>query len=970
MKRQSKKFLLTLLLIIGIGQLFAQVGNYKYVTVPNDPMNTRIYTLDNGLKVFMTVYKAEPRIQTYVVVASGSKCDPIETTGLAHYFEHMMFKGTPNYGTTNWEEEKVLLDQIEELFEKYRTLTDEKERKALYKTIDSISYEASKYFIANEYDKMMSFIGATGTNAFTSYDLTAYQENIPSNQLENWAKIQADRFLEPVLRGFHTELETIYEEKNMTLTNDSRKVFDAMFESLFAVHPYRVPVIGYAEHIKNPSMRNIKAFHQTYYVANNMAIALSGDFNPDEAIKIIDNYFGKLPSRPIPSLDIPEEKPITAPIIKEVLGPDAENLLIGYRLPAAAQVELPILEIFDRILSNSVAGLIDIDLVKKQKVLRASSGSYTLKDYSVYFLMGKPKEGQSLEEVKDLLLQQIERVKKGDFEEWLLQAIVNDVKLERIKQLENNASRAMMFVDAFSLGIPWDKYLETYEILNKVTKKDVIDFANKYFQNNYVVVYKKVGKDPNIQKIAKNKLTPIETNKDEESEFFKKIKETPVPDIAPVFLDFKKDIQFGEYTPDIPIWYIRNTENPTFNLRFVYDIGLENFKELPLAARYIKLLGTDKYSPEEISNEFYRLGISYSINIGEDKTYISISGLTENLPSGIDLVMHLLNNAKSNDTIYKNFINDLAKERTDATKNMMYIISALVSYSLYGENNPMMHTLSTKELSKMNPDDLLAFVKNLPKYSQKIYFYGDISLDELITIMKEHYHVNPPFNTLDNNYKFEIQPTDKNVMYWVNYDIPQSQLFMFSRGPKGYNPKLEPTVALFNEYFGGSMNSIIFQEMRERRALAYTAMSMYQLPPKNDDYAFCLSFIATQYDKMDSAINGFLTLLNNVPRSDNSLQLAKDGIIKSLRTERIIRDDIFFAYELAQDRGIDFDVRQIIFDEVPNLTFDDINNFANQYLKDNKYTYSIIGNKKDLPFKDLKKYGKAKEIKIFKILPN
>ncbi len=429
MKRQIKKFLLTLLLMIGIGQLFAQVGNYKYVTVPNDPMNTRIYTLDNGLKVFMTVYKAEPRIQTYVVVASGSKCDPKETTGLAHYFEHMMFKGTPNYGTTNWEEEKVLLDQIEELFEKYRTLTDEKERKALYKIIDSISYEASKYFIANEYDKMMSFIGSTGTNAFTSYDLTAYQENIPSNQLENWAKIQADRFLQPVLRCFHTELETIYEEKNMTLTSDSRKVFDAMFESLFAVHPYRVPVIGYAEHIKNPSMRNIMNFHQTYYVANNMAIAMSGDFNPDEAIKIIDNYFGKLPSRPIPSLNIPEEKPITAPITKEVLGPDAENLLIGYRLPAAAQVELPILEIFDRILSNSVAGLIDIDLVKKQKVLRASSGSYTLKDYSVYFLMGKPKEGQSLEEVKDLLLQQIERVKKGDFEDWLLQAIVNDVRL-------------------------------------------------------------------------------------------------------------------------------------------------------------------------------------------------------------------------------------------------------------------------------------------------------------------------------------------------------------------------------------------------------------------------------------------------------------------------------------------------------------------------------------------------------------
>ncbi|MFY9229504.1 MAG: insulinase family protein, partial [Bacteroidales bacterium] len=232
------------------------------------------------------------------------------------------------------------------------------------------------------------------------------------------------------------------------------------------------------------------------------------------------------------------------------------------------------------------------------------------------------------------------------------------------------------------------------------------------------------------------------------------------------------------------------------------------------------------------------------------------------------------------------------------------------------------------------------------------------------------YHVNPPFNILDNTYKFEIQPTDKNVMYWVNYDIPQSQLFMFSRGPKGYNPKLEPTVALFNEYFGGSMNSIIFQEMRERRALAYTALFFYQLPDKKDDYAYSLSFIGTQYDKLDGAIDGFITLLNDIPRSDNSIELSKDAILKSLRTERILRSDIFTAYEIALDRGIDFDVRKLVFDIVPTLTFDDIDNFAKENLKGKKFTYAIIGNKEDLPFKDLKKYGKIKELKVSKLLPN
>ena len=289
-------FMFAITLFINVrAQENTNVKHYKYETVNDDPLNARIYTLDTGLKVYMTVYKDEPRIQTFVVVAAGSKHDPHETTGLAHYFEHMMFKGSKNFGTSDYEKEKVLIEEIENLFEKYRTLTDEKERKDLYKIIDSVSVEASKYAIPNEYDKMMTAIGATGTNAYTSLEETAYIENIPSNQLENWAFIQADRFANPVLRGFHTELETIYEEKNMTLTSDSRKVFTALLEGLFPTHEYGTQTtIGTQEHIKNPSMKNIRDFHSKYYVPNNMAIALSGDFDPDEAIKIIDKHFGQL----------------------------------------------------------------------------------------------------------------------------------------------------------------------------------------------------------------------------------------------------------------------------------------------------------------------------------------------------------------------------------------------------------------------------------------------------------------------------------------------------------------------------------------------------------------------------------------------------------------------------------------------------------------------------------------------------
>lgn len=261
--------LLTVIMIAVMTTACDSKPKYAYEAVEGDPMNTRIYILDNGLKVYLTDNDESPRITAYIPVRVGGKNDPDETTGLAHYFEHLMFKGTTRFGTQNYELEKPLLDRIEQLFEVYRKTEDETERKAIYHQIDSISYEASKLSIPNEYDKLMAAIGANGTNAYTSYDVTCYTEDIPSNEIENWAKIQSDRFANAVIRGFHTELETVYEEKNMSLTDDGDKVIDSIFATLFKNHPYGThTVLGTQDHLKNPSITNIKNYYKEWYVPN------------------------------------------------------------------------------------------------------------------------------------------------------------------------------------------------------------------------------------------------------------------------------------------------------------------------------------------------------------------------------------------------------------------------------------------------------------------------------------------------------------------------------------------------------------------------------------------------------------------------------------------------------------------------------------------------------------------------------
>ncbi len=473
MNKRLKLSCLSLFLALVICSCSSQ-KKYSYETVPNDPLKARIYTLDNGLKVYLTVNKETPRIQTFIAVRVGGKNDPAETTGLAHYFEHLMFKGTDKFGTKDYAAEKPLLDAIEQQFEIYRKTTNEAERKAIYHTIDSLSYEASKYAIPNEYDKLMAAIGSTGSNAYTWYDQTVYQEDIPSNQIENWAKIQADRFENNVIRGFHTELEAVYEEKNMSLTRDNSKVQEAIFSSLFPKHPYGTQtVLGTQENLKNPSITNIKNYYKQWYVPNNMAICMSGDLDPDETIAMIDKYFGSLKPNPeLPKLDLPKEDPITAPIVKEVLGPDAESVALAWRFPGASSKDFEILQVVSQVLYNGQAGLIDLNLNQQQKVLNSygypMDGSQPVRSGEVHVagcivLVKQSQNGKS----------SIERLRAGKAMAQLMPQLVIDRWSENARnQAAENLFLLLKEMPVYQLTATMDE--QAVACLEKILKMDDI----------------------------------------------------------------------------------------------------------------------------------------------------------------------------------------------------------------------------------------------------------------------------------------------------------------------------------------------------------------------------------------------------------------------------------------------------------------------------------------------------------------
>ncbi|WP_400192205.1 M16 family metallopeptidase [Hymenobacter sp. B81] len=939
--------------------------DYRYTTVEGDPLKTRIYTLDNGLTVYLSDYDDAPRIQTYVAVRAGSKNDPHDATGLAHYLEHMVFKGTSKLGAQDVAAERAELNKIEALYEQYRGTRDAALRKKLYHQIDSVSGVAAKYAVANEYDKLMGAIGAKGSNAYTSVEQTVYQEDIPSNRVEQWASVQAERFGELVPRLFHTELEAVYEEKNRGLDNDFNKEFEALNRTLFPKHEYGTQTtIGTIEHLQNPSITAIKRYFEQYYVPNNMAVAMSGDLDYDQTIRIIDQYFGQLKAREVPGYTPAQEAPLTAPVVTEVKGPNAENVMLGFRFPGNATKDALVLRLIDKILTNGQAGLIDLNLNQKQAVLEAASFTDLNNDYSTHVLYGTPRQGQKLEQVRDLLLAQLDKVKKGDFPDWLIPAIINNEQLQRTKSYESNEARAGAFVAAFVARQDWKNYLQQFDDFGKLTKQEVMRVAQEYYGPGYALIYKRTGKDTSTPKVIKPAITPVPVNRDAASSYYQQVVTMAAPELQPAFLDFQSDIRQTEVKPGLPLLYTQNKENGLFDLYYVLDMGTNNDPRLGLAASYLQYLGTGKYSAAQLQQEFYKLGCSFSVNSGTDRIFVSLSGLDKNLEPALQLFEQLLRNPTPDAQALKDMVAGELKNRQDAKLNKSVILQqAMVNYVKYGPKNPFTHRLSEKQLKALKPQDLTALIKQIPSYQHRVLYYGPRATEELVTTLQNTHKTPAKLTPTPAAKEFDELPLQDRRVYWADYNMVQAEILFLTKG-EIYNKDIVPTVSLYNEYFGGNMGSIVFQELRESKALAYSATSRYANADKAGRSNYQLSYIGTQADKLPEAMAGMDALLNDMPAAEANLQVARQSIRNSIATERITKSDILFAYERAKRLGLDYDLRRDVYEQTANMSLDDLRKFQEAKVKGQPQTILVIGSKDRLNFKELGKYGPVKQLTL------
>ncbi|MGF1571436.1 MAG: insulinase family protein, partial [Sumerlaeia bacterium] len=707
------------------------------VTAPTstDLLQVYEYQLENGLQVYLMPNAESPRFYAEIAVRTGSRNDPAETTGLAHYLEHLLFKGTDQIGTTNFAAEKPHLDRITELYEEHFREDDPARREALYAQIDAEAQLAARYAIPNEFQQIYQVLGGDALNAHTWVDETVYKIDLPSNRIRQWAALESERFRKPIFRGFHTELQIVYEEKNRALDNKDRILYEALHRTLYLVHPYgQQTTLGTAEHLRRPSLVTIQNYYDTYYVPNNMAVIISGDIDINETMTSIIQYFGAFQAKPLPAEPTWDEPELNTVRRVEVNYPGEEQVAIAFRTAPAKSEDRFALELLDMILDNKTAGLINLNINLQQKAQSAGAYPQINNDFGSQTLWGIAKEDQTLEQVEALLLEQLTLIKNGNFEDDLIPSIVNDFRKSRQLELESNIARVERLRDVYLNKRSWAEARNDLDRYKTITKQDIIAVANRYFSSGYVVAYRRDA-EYKYEAIEPPKITQLTIEAGRESPFAKSIQAMPTNQIEPQYVDFKTDVARNVESEARTYYQAVNPVNQLFTLSIVVEKGTNHDPRLSLLASLMNKAGTESLNSEAFKKALYRLGTDFSYAAADNQTVVTISGLDDEFEASLQLLQNFLTAPQPEAETLTTLVQRILTQRSDSQKDAPSVSRAASWYSRYGDNSPFREELSNTELSAISEADLLALHQDLFRHKQLVAYVGPRSLRAVQTVV-------------------------------------------------------------------------------------------------------------------------------------------------------------------------------------------------------------------------------------------
>ena len=953
-----KKILLSALLL---------VGSIAFLSAQSREGLTE-YKLENGLTVLLWEDHDAPDVTGYVVVRAGAVDEPGEYTGLAHYLEHMLFKGTQRIGALDWDAEKPIYDSIIALYDQYSDATDPKVREQLATQINECSMREAKISSTEDFFNMLDLIGAEGVNAYTSFDLTAYHNSFPAAEMYRWLTIFSDRLINPVFRTFQAELENVFEEYNMYANEPSSQAQKQLMADIYKGSPYERDVIGLPEHLKNPRLSRLIEFYNTWYVPNNMALIIVGDFDTEATKPMIEKTFSRLQPKELPA------RP-SYPSVK-LTGKKHYNL--GYT-PQVAWVyqgvkegdpDQDVLEFVCELLYNGQTGLLD-QVNTKGDVSQAVVFSDARRNDGRVIVMAVPyydanqQMYESDKQTEAIVMKEIDKIKRGEISDELI-ANVKHMYAQSYKAFnESPASKMNVLVDAFTYGKPVDDFFTTNEKIQALTKEEIIRVAKKYFDADHMTIsFDEDTKTPKAKTLPKPNIKPLDPVKNAKTAYAEEFQKLPKGELKQTFNDFN-DVKVSSLGENVTLHYTPNSKNDIFTLTLRYGVGEHEMPLLPFAAALMEnagIMGSPATEGKDFDQQIAELGGSVSYGCNDSYFYISISGEDENLGKIMNLVnrqllMPYLEQKQLDAVKGSVFVSRLIRQKQTAVQK-----AALMQYAMYGKKSSFLDEVPFADIWGLGLPKVQSLIAQAREYALDVFYCGTLPQNQLVANLPLTEGMKPSNSPFVQDRQKYDKPT---VLFLPNSNVQQADLYFYING-RPYDIASDVQSDAFNQYMSGGFTGIIMNEIRVKRSMAYSAYGVDATPELPGKDCYFIGYVGTQSDKVNDAISVYMDILNDMPKDSTQLAALKAALKQAAQTAKPSMRGKASTFEYWQRLGYNDDPAKVNAAAIDALTFNDIAKFYEDNIKGKAVTIVLMGDPKKI---DLKAIEKKMGCKVTKLSP-
>ena len=929
------------------------------------------YKLDNGLTVMLWEDHDQPDVTGYVVVRAGAVDEPAEYTGLAHYLEHMLFKGTQRIGALDWEKEKPMYDSIIALYDQYSETTDEKLRAQLATQINEVSMREAKVSSTEDFFNMMDLIGAEGVNAYTSYDVTCYHNSFPSVEMYRWLTIFSDRLINPVFRTFQAELENVFEEYNMYANEPSSQVHNQVFADIYAGSPYERNVIGKPEHLKNPRLSKLIEFFNTWYVPNNMALILVGDFDTETTKPMIAKTFGRFQPK-----DLPER-----PTYQDPAMTGTKHYKMGYNPQIAwafqgvkeGDPDEDVLGFVVALLSNGQTGLLDklningdVQGVYAYSDTRRNTGRIMIQ--AVPYYDANQQMFESDKQTQTIVFNEVNKLVRGEISDELIASVKRMYDQSNKVADEHSSTKMSRLVNCFTYGKPIDDIFTANAKIQALTKDEIVACAKKYFGASYMTLSFDEG-TVKAKTLPKPAIKPLDPVKDAHSAYVEEFAKLPKGELKQTFNNFA-DVTVTPLAENVTLHYTPNTKNDIFSLTLRYGVGEHELPLLPWATSLMNNAGImPKTEGKDFQMQLANLGADVSYGCSDSYFTISISGEDKNLGEVMNLINRQLlmpyldtkqlDNLKGS-TFYSRYTR---QKRTGVQK------SALMQYALYGDKSSYIDEVPFADVWALNGGKVQSLIASARTYALNVYYCGTLSQEQLVSHLPLTEGMQPSNSPVVKERKSYDKPT---ILFLPNTNVQQADLYFYING-KPYDIAEDVVNDAFNQYFSGGFTGLVMNEIRVKRSMAYTAYGVVSTPILQGKNTHFIGYVGTQSDKVADAVNVYMDLLNDMPNDPTKMDAIRASLKQAQQTAKPSMRSKAYTYEYWTRLGYTDDPARVNGPKVDNLTYNDIETFYKENIQGKPVTIILMGDPKKIDLKSIEaklgcKVTKLSPSKLFKSL--